>query len=502
MPASGIMGRTNVLSRPCRGASGVPMAGRPDRMDALLLSRIQFGFVISFHIIFPALSIGLANWLMFLEWRWLRTGETRWRHLYDFWLKVFAISFGMGVVSGIVMSFQFGTNWAQLTEHAGNILGPLLSYEVLTAFFLEAGFLGVMLFGRERVSPTVHFLCTCMVALGTLISTFWIISAVSWMHTPQGFTRDAAGVFHPADWLAIIFNPSFFYRLPHMVLAAFITTCFVIGGVGAWHLRRGSHPELALPMLKLAVAFGAIAVPVQILVGDQHGLNTLEHQPIKVAAMEAHWRADPPGEGVPLVLFAIPDARAERNDYEIAIPHLGSLILTHSLDGEIQPLTSVPAGDRPPVAPPFFAFRIMVGLGLLMLVLVALSAWAWWRGRLEQAVWLQRGWQLMSPSGFIALLTGWYVTEIGRQPWVVYGQLRTADAVSPNLTGGQVLASLAGYGAVYATIFGAGMWYLWRLLKKGPTPHDRPPSPEGGLKTPARPLSAAGEADIAEGGAA
>ena len=437
-------------------------------MDALFLSRIQFGFVISFHIIFPALSIGLASWLMFLEWRWLRTRDALWWQLYQFWLKVFAISFGMGVVSGIVMSFQFGTNWARLSEHAGAVIGPLLSYEVLTAFFLEAGFLGVMLFGAKRVSPGVHFFATAMVALGTLISTFWIIAAISWMHTPQGHLAQG-GVLVPGDWAQIIFNPSFFHRLPHMVLAAFISTCFVIGGTAAWYVRRGVHPAAAARMLRLAVAFGAIAVPLQILVGDQHGLNTLEHQPIKVSAIEGHWHAPAnPADGIPLLVFAVPRQDEARNDYEIAIPHLGSLILTHTWAGQIPPLTSVPAEDRPPVLPVFYAFRVMVGIGVLMLLVVAASAWAWWRGRLEQSVWTLRGWQLLSATGFVALIAGWWVTEIGRQPWVVYGLLRTRDAVSPVLQAGEVAASLAGYATVYAVIFGAGIVYLWRLLRQGP----------------------------------
>ena len=471
-------------------------------MDTLLLSRIQFGFVISFHILFPAFTIGLANWLAFLEWRWLRTGQALWWDLYVFWRKVFAISFGMGVVSGIVMSFQFGTNWAVLSERAGNVLGPLLSYEVLTAFFLEAGFLGVMLFGARRVGPWVHFFCTAMVALGTLISTFWIIAAISWMHTPQGHVLQG-NVFVPGDWWAIVFNPSFPYRLAHMVLAAFITTCFVIGGTSAWYLRRGVHPEAAARMLRLAVVFGAIAVPAQILAGDQHGLNTLEHQPIKVAAMEGHWHGGAPGAGVPLVLFGVPDQQAERNDFELALPHVGSLILTHSWSGEIEPLSAVAPEDRPPVLPVFVFFRVMVGLGLLMLAVVAASVWAWWRGRLERATWVLRGWQLLSPAGFAALLAGWWVTEFGRQPWVVYGLLRTRDAVSPNLAAGAVATSLAGYALVYAVIFGAGIWYLWRLLHKGPTPA-APGSADAAateVRTPARPLSVAGEADIAEGDA-
>lgn len=468
-------------------------------MDVLLLSRIQFGFVISFHILFPAFTIGLASWLMFLEWRWLRTRDALWMDLYRFWLKVFAISFGMGVVSGIVMSFQFGTNWAELSTRAGNILGPLLSYEVLTAFFLEAGFLGVMLFGQNRVKPAVHFFCTCMVALGTLISTFWIIAAISWMHTPQGHVL-VDGVFVPESWASIIFNPSFFYRLPHMVLAAFITTCMVIGGTAAWNIRRGVHVPAATRMLKLAVAFGAIAVPLQILVGDQHGLNTLEHQPVKVAAMEAHWHSEPPGTGVPLILFAWPDQANERNLFEIALPHVGSLILTHTWDGDIPPLTSVAPEDRPPVAPVFFAFRVMVGLGVLMLLLVAVSAWAWWRGWLARAPWLLNAWRWMAPTGFIALLAGWWVTEIGRQPWVVYGLLRTRDAISPHLTRQEVVTSLASYATVYAVIFGAGIWYLLRLLRKGPQPHEPAPQQTGSgvTKTPARPLSAADAEDIDE----
>jgi cytochrome d ubiquinol oxidase subunit I len=457
-------------------------------VDALLLSRIQFGFVISFHILFPAFTIGLANWLAFIEWRWLKTRDDLWRDLYFFWLKIFAVSFGMGVVSGIVMSFQFGTNWAVLSEKAGNILGPLLSYEVLTAFFLEAGFLGVMLFGWKRVSDRLHFLATCLVALGTLISTFWIISANSWMQTPQGFSIDAQGVLQPADWWAIVFNPSFPYRLAHMVLAAFITTCLVIGGVGAWYLRRGVHADAGKRMLRHAVVFAAIAVPVQIFVGDLHGLNVREHQPVKLAAMEAHWHGESDGRGVPLVLFAVPNEREERNDYEIAIPQLGSLILTHSLHGDIEPLTAVPRSERPPVKPVFYAFRVMVGLGVLMLLLAFASLWAWKRGKLFESKFLLDGWRWLSPAGFVALLAGWYVVEIGRQPYTVYGVLRTADSVSPNIQAAAVLSSLIVYAAVYFFIFGFGIWYLRKLLLVGPV--KQPPKHlDGGEKTPARPLS-------------
>ena len=456
-------------------------------LSPLMLSRIQFGFVISFHILFPSFTIGLASWLAFVEWRWLRTRDTVWRDLYFFWTKIFAVSFGMGVVSGIVMSFQFGTNWAVLSERAGNILGPLLSYEVLTAFFLEATFLGVMLFGWNRVSEKLHFLATCMVALGTLISTFWIISASSWMHTPDGHVI-IDGVFHPDSWWDIVFNPSFPYRLAHMVLAAFITTCFVVGGVSARYLMRGEHVDAARRMLKASVVFAALTVPTQIFVGDLHGLNVGEHQPTKLAAMEAHWEHKPAGEGVPLVVFAVPNEDAERNDYEVAIPRLGSLILTHSWDGEIQPLTAVPADERPPVAPVFYLFRVMVAIGMAMLLLVLASLWTWRRGRLFEAPWVLRGWRLMTMSGFVAILAGWYVVEIGRQPWVIYGLLRTADAVSA-VDGGSVLFSLVTFVVVYFGVFGAGTWYLVRLVHKGPQPHEPVIDNDEGEKTPMRPLS-------------
>jgi cytochrome d ubiquinol oxidase subunit I len=404
----------------------------------------------------------------------------------------------MGVVSGIVMSFQFGTNWAVLSERAGNILGPLLSYEVLTAFFLEATFLGVMLFGWRKVSDGLHFFATCMVALGTLISTFWIISANSWMQTPQGYAIDARGWFVPVDWWAIVFNPSFPYRLAHMVLAAFITTCFVIGGASAWYLRRGVHAAAASRMLKHAVAFAAIAVPLQIFAGDLHGLNVGEHQPVKLAAIEAHWHDAPAGEGTPLVVFAVPDAKAERNDYEVAVPRLGGLILKHEWNGTIQPLTAVPASERPPVAPVFFAFRVMVGLGFLMLLLAFASLWAWRRGALDRTRWLLDGWRWMSPAGFIALLSGWYVVEIGRQPYVIYGLLRTSDAVSPNIAAAAVLSSLIIYACAYAVIFGAGIWYLRKLLLIGPVKQP-PKDTQGGEKTPARPLSLPDESVDAPG---
>ncbi len=454
--------------------------------DALLLSRIQFGFVISFHILFPAFTIGLASWLAFLEAAYLRTRDAAYRDLYFFWLRIFAVSFGMGVVSGIVMSFQFGTNWARLSVAAGNILGPLLSYEVLTAFFLEATFLGVMLFGWTRVSPRVHFFSTLMVALGTLISTFWIISANSWMQTPAGYTL-VDGVFHPADWWAVIFNPSFPYRLAHMVLAAFLTTACVIGGVSAHYLRRGRFEAKAERMLKLSIVFVAIAAPLQILAGDLSGLNVRDHQPAKLAAMEGHWETH---RGAPLVVFAWPDSEAETNRYELAIPKLGSVILTHSLDGEVRGLKSFAREDRPPVPVVFFAFRVMVAIGVLMLALAAFGLIAW--KKLAARRWYLVWWSAMTPAGFVAILAGWWTAEIGRQPWVVYGLLRTAEA-STVIDAGSVLASLVTFAVVYAVVFGAGTWYLFKLLRKGPVEIEtKPPATEPAReppKRPARPLS-------------
>lgn len=455
-------------------------------LDTLMLSRIQFGFVISFHILFPAFTIGLAWWLLFLEAVWLKQRTDLWRDLYFFWMKIFAVSFGLGVVSGIVMSFQFGTNWAGYSVAAGNVVGPLLNYEVLTAFFLEATFLGVMLFGWRRVGHGMHFVATAMVACGTLLSSFWIISANSWMQTPAGFSIED-GVFYPVDWWAIVFNPSFPYRLTHMVLAAFLTTALVVGGVSAAYLLRNRFVASARTMLKLALAFVAIVIPLQILVGDLSGLQLAETQPAKLAAIEARWET---GRGVPLTLFAIPDPELEGNRYALDIPRLGSLVLTHSWDGEVVGLEDFAPGDRPPVAAPFFAFRVMVGLGILMLVL-AIAGLMLWRGdRLFRHRWYLRFWVAMSPAGFVALLTGWYVAEIGRQPWVVYGILRTEDAVSP-VAAAAVLTSLIVYAVVYTVLFGFGSWYLLKLLQQGPVPV--PPRDSQPHQTPARPISAAEE---------
>ena len=451
--------------------------------EAEFLSRIQFGFVISFHILFPAFTIGLAWWLAFLEALWLKKREDRIRDLYFFWLRIFAVSFGMGVVSGIVMSFQFGTNWSKFSIAAGNVIGPLLNYEVLTAFFLEATFLGVMLFGWKKVSDRMHFLATAMVAIGTLISTFWIIAANSWMQTPQGHgVRD--GIFVPVDWWAVIFNPSFFYRLPHMVLAAFLTTATVVGGVAAYYLLRGEHVEKAKLMLRCSLAFVAITTPVQILFGDMHGLNVRDYQPAKLAAIEARWDTE---RSVPLTLFAIPDEEAETNRYAIDVPHLGSLILTHEWNGEVKGLKDFPADQRPPVAPVFFAFRVMVGIGILMLAMAIAGLVLWRRGTLFSSRWYLRCCVWMAPAGFVAVLCGWYTAEIGRQPWIVYGLMRTADGFS-GVGLGSVVASLVTFVVVYAIVFGFGTWYLVKLVRTGPVAAP----PRGTIaQTPARPISAA-----------
>lgn len=452
-------------------------------MEAEMLARIQFAFTVSFHILFPAFTIGLASWLVMLEALWLKTGKPAYMSLYKFWLKIFAVSFGMGVVSGIVMSFQFGSNWSGFSEATGNVLGPVIGYEVLTAFFLEATFLGIMLFGASRVGKGLHFFSTCMVAIGTLISAFWILSANSWMNTPVGF-RVEDGIFYAEDWWAIIFNPSFPYRFIHMVLAAYLTTCFVIGAVSARYLLQGRFPQRARHMFFMSVIFGAIVVPAQILMGDLHGLNTKEYQPQKVAAMEAHWESEP---RAPLILFAIPDEENETNHFQLGIPGLGSLILEHDINAPVTGLKEFPRDERPPVAPVFWAFRIMVGLGVLMLFAAGAGVIQLIRGRLYETRWLLRLYTWLWPSGFIAVLAGWFTTEIGRQPWVVWGLMRTADAVSA-VPGASVATSLLLFFLVYGVVFGAGIYYLLQLIRSGPGEVEG--EPEQG--TPRRPLSAAG----------
>jgi cytochrome d ubiquinol oxidase subunit I len=438
--------------------------------DALMLSRIQFAFTISFHIIFPAFTIGLASWLVALEFHWLRTGNPLYRNLFRFWVKVFAVSFGLGVVSGIVMSFQFGTNWSRFSEFAGNVVGPLIQYEVITAFFLEAAFLGIMLFGWDRVGDRLHFFATCMVALGTLTSAFWILSANSWMQTPAGF-RIEDGIAVPEDWFQIVFNPSFPLRYAHMVMGCYLTTAFAVAGMSAWMIlrQREEPPEKVLGAqrsMSMALWFAAIFAPVQIVIGDLHGLGVLKYQPTKLAAIEGNWERQ---ANMPLRLFAIPDEQAETNRYEVGIPKIGSYLLTHAYEGVVPGLKDVPREERPPVWPVFFAFRAMVGIGLAMLALGIWSLYLRWTGTLFTNRWFLRATMLMTPAGFGAVLFGWYTAEIGRQPYVVYGHLRTADAVSP-VTAEAVTGSLVAFLVVYAIIFGFGSYYLAKLLQKGPEP--------------------------------
>jgi cytochrome d ubiquinol oxidase subunit I len=464
----------------------------PD-LDALLLARIQFGFTISFHIVFPALTIGLASYLAVLEACWLRTNKQSYLDLYHFWLKVFAVAFGMGVVSGIVMAYQFGTNWSEFSRFAGGITGPLLTYEVLTAFFLEAGFLGVMLFGLKRVGPALHFMSTCAVAVGTLISATWILASNSWMHTPQGY-QVIAGRAVPVDWLAVIFNPSFPYRLAHMVVAAYLATALMVGASGAWHLLRGRDNPAVRTMFSMAMWMVLAAAPIQAFIGDQHGLNTLEHQPAKIAAMEGHWE-NRPGDAVPLLLFGIPDMQAEQTRYAVGIPKLGSLILTHSMNGQFPGLKEFPREDRPNSTIVFFTFRAMVGLGLLMIAFAFCGLLARLRGRLYQSRFVLRYALWMGPAGLAAILFGWATTEIGRQPWVVYGVMRTSEAVSPH-GAAPVALTLAMFVVVYLTVFGAGTWYGLKIIAKGPaTGEAQAPVPggPGQPRTPSRPLSAAPE---------
>ena len=439
-----------------------------EHLDALLLARIQFAFTVSFHFFFPAFSIGLASYLMVLEGLWLRTGKSVYLDLFKYWLKIFAIAFAMGVVSGIVMSYQFGTNWSVFSDRAGPVIGPLMAYEVLTAFFLEAGFLGVMLFGMNKVGKKLHFFATFMVALGTFVSAFWILSVNSWMHTPTGFEMGANGQFLPGpSWLDIIFNPSFPYRLVHTVMAAYLTTAFVVGAVGAWHLLKDRANPHARKMFSMAMWMAAIVTPAQIFAGDMHGLNTLEHQPAKVMAMEGHYQSHP--EGAPLILFGIPDSEAKTVRYAIEIPKASSLILKHDLDAPLAGLDTVPDDMEPPVPIVFWSFRIMVGIGFAMLGIGLWSLWGRVRGKLYDMPWLHRAAVLMGPSGFAAVLAGWITTEVGRQPFVIYGLLRTADAASP-LDAPAVAASLLAFVIVYFTVFGIGVWYILRLMGKTPQP--------------------------------
>ncbi len=430
--------------------------------DAVFLSRIQFAFTISFHIIFPATTIGLASYLAFIEGCYLKTDNPIYKAIYKFWVKIFAITFGMGVVSGVVLSYQFGTNWAGFSHKVGNVLGPLLSFEVLTAFFLEASFLGIMLFGWNRVGPKMHFAATVIVAIGTLISAFWILAANSWMQTPQGF-EVIEGIFYPLNWLEIIFNPSFLWRFTHMVLAAYLTVAFLVAGVCAWYLYKGRGDEAVRKMFAMALLFALFTAPTQIIIGDFLGLNSFKYQPAKVAAMEGNWENE---KGASLKLFAIIDEENETNHHVIAIPKLSSLILTHDLNGEVVGLKSFPRDQRPPVWPVFITFRVMVVIGFLMLFTILRAVILYFRKRIFDSRWFQILCMMMTPSGFIAILAGWFVTEIGRQPYLVYGLLRTADVASA-VSSNQVLFTLIAFGIVYFIIFGAATYYILRLIAKG-----------------------------------
>ncbi|MFJ3487826.1 cytochrome ubiquinol oxidase subunit I [Pseudomonas sp. NPDC090202] len=460
--------------------------------EALDLARIQFAFTVSFHILFPAITIGLASFLAVLEWRWLQTGQSTYRDLYLFWSKIFAVNFGMGVVSGLVMAYEFGTNWSRFSAVAGSITGPLLTYEVLTAFFLEAGFLGVMLFGWARVGRGLHFFSTLMVALGTLMSTFWILASNSWMQTPQGY-EVVDGRVIPVDWLAIVFNPSFPFRLAHMAIAAFVATAFFVGASAAWHLLRGNDSPPVRKMLSMALWMALIVAPIQAIVGDAHGLNTLEHQPAKIAAIEGHWE-NTDDSPTPLVLIGWPDMDAEQTRYKLEVPWLGSLILTHSLSKQIPALKSFPREERPNSTIVFWSFRVMAGLGMLMILTGLLGLLLRRGGRIYRHrgfLWLVL---CMGPSGLLAMLAGWITTEVGRQPWVVYGVLRTADAASPHSVA-QMSISLALFVLIYCSVFSVGIGYMLRLVRRGPQPHleHAPVGGPGHERTPRRPLSAVPE---------
>nr|WP_208408403.1 cytochrome ubiquinol oxidase subunit I [Variibacter gotjawalensis] len=449
------------------------------------MARIQFAFTITFHIIFPSFTIGLSAYIATLGVMWLRTGEEKFRRIAQFWTKIFAVSFAMGVVSGIVLSYQFGTNWSRFSVVVGNVMGPLLGYEVLMAFFLEATFLGIMLFGADRVPPWLHVLSSAVVAVGTTLSAFWILAANSWMQTPAGHEiRD--GIAYPVDWLQIIFNPSFPYRFAHMLNACYITTAFCVIAVGARYLITNRHHEEARTMMRMGIGLLVILTPLQLFIGDAHGLNTLKHQPLKVAAMEAHWDGSKPA---PLVLFAWPDEINERNRYEISIPRLASLILTHDINGLFPGLKSVAPQDRPPVKNVFFAFRIMVGLGLFMIAAAFFGLLLWWKRDLFDTRWylwiVSKSWWM----GFVAIIAGWVVTESGRQPWIATGILRTRDAISP-VPASTVLTTLILFVVVYSIVFSAGIYFINRLIEKGPTGRAIEP-PDG---VPNRPITGATEA--------
>ncbi|GEK71858.1 MULTISPECIES: cytochrome ubiquinol oxidase subunit I [Halomonas] len=453
-------------------------------LDPLLLSRLQFAFVVSFHAIFPVFTIGLASYLAVLNGLFYRTANPAWERLANFWARVFAVVFGMGVVSGIVMAFQFGTNWSNFSLAASNLLGPMLSYEVVTAFFLEAAFLGVLLFGRGKVPQGVHLFASIMVALGTFISAFWILVSNSWMQTPAG-TELIDGRFHVTDWSKAIFTASFPYRFVHFVMASFLTGGFVVAGVSAWYLLIGRDVEANRKAFSMCLWMLLVLAPAQAWFGDEHGLNTLEHQPTKVAAMEGNWETQ---SRTPLLLFAWPDQQAQENHLEIGIPGLASLILTHDLDGEVPGVSAVPPEEQPPVWWVFWSFRVMVAMGLAMIVAALIGAWLRARGRLYESRGYLQFMRVMTIAPFLAVLAGWFVTEIGRAPWLVYGLMTQEEAVTPSLTGGMALFTLIGYVLVYAVVFYAGTLYLTRVVRQGMLPE---PPHDDEVERPKRPLSAA-----------
>lgn len=459
--------------------------------DPVILSRIQFAFVISFHIIFPSFTIGLSAWLATMEGARLATGNLLYRRIFDFWLKVFALSFGMGVVTGIVMAFQFGTNWGVLAEKTGSIQGPLLGYESFTAFLLEATFFGVVMFGRKRVSPGFYFFACCMLTLGTMFSSFWILANNSWMQVPLGHTI-VDGKIIPADWWAITSGPVMRVRWPHMLMAAFLTTAMCVAATGAWYLLRAIHRAEARVMLNWGLGLVAVLIPVQMFFGHLTGLYVLKHQPAKFAAIEARWKSQQPASEV---LIAIPDETSERNLFAIEVPKLGSFIASGNWTARETGLETFPPEDRPPVAIPFFAFRLMVVMGLIMLAVSWFGNLLRWRGRLQTSRWFLWATLLSFPTGFIAILTGWFTAEVGRQPWVVYGLLRTADAVTPSLTGGVALFSLLAYVVVYAVLYPFGFYYIYKLLRDGPT--DETTAIPGA--TALRPMAFADKASTATG---
>jgi cytochrome d ubiquinol oxidase subunit I len=450
-------------------------------LDPVLLSRLQFAFVVTFHIIFPSFTIGLAAWLATIEGVSLATGNPVYRRVFDLWLKVFAVSFGMGVVSGIVMAFQFGTNWSAMSEKMGPIQGPLLAYEGFTAFLLEATFLGVMLLGRERVPRPFYLFACCMVALGTMASSFWILCNNSWMQVPLGH-QFVNGKLIPADWWAITTGPIVRLRWPHMLIGAFLTTGMSIIATAAWYTLRSKHRLESRVMLHWGLGLVAVLIPVQLLIGHFTGDYVHKYQPAKFAAIEARWVNQQPASEV---LIAIPDEKGERNLFAIEIPRLGSFIASGTWDSREVGLESFPKADRPPVVIPFFTFRIMVGMGLIMLAISWFGLFLWMRGRLEGTRWFLWAAFLSFPTGFVAVIAGWYTAEVGRQPWIVYGLMRTSEAVTPSLTADVALFSLLAYVAVYLTVFSFGTWYIYRLLHEGPREEGAAPSGA----TPSRPMA-------------